>query len=181
MSANPANPYQKGRISALHGIHAAGRKSGSKPRNVKKRARELSVWSISPPRRAFSCGKIGIPLLKEISFLPQRRKFLAAKTFPGVWKAGKNKASGGFFLLVGGSPRAKPDCLFASLSPRLADAGAASVRTASRGGRQSVAGNGFRLSSCVPASPRDSRISARPRPCTRSHDSRGAGFDVLTN
>ena len=145
MSANPANPYQKGRISALHGIHAAGRKSGNKPRNVKKRARELSVWSISPPRRAFSCGKIGIPLLKEISFLPQRRKFLAAKTFPGVWKAGKNKASGGFFLLVGGSPRAKPDCLFASLSPRLADAGRhPSARRPVAGGKVSrETGSGF--------------------------------------
>ena len=142
MSANPANPYQKGRISALHGIHAAGRKSGNKPRNVKKRARELSVWSISPPRRAFSCGKIGIPLLKEISFLPQRRKFLAAKKFPGVWKAGKIGASGGFFLLVGDFPCAKSVCPFASLSPSRADAGAVSVRTASRAGRQSVAETG---------------------------------------
>ena len=180
MSANPANPYQKGRISALHGIHAAGRKSGNKPRNVKKRARELSVWSISPPRRAFSCGKIGIPLLKEISFLPQRRKFLAAKTFPGVWKAGKSGASGGFSLLVGGFPRAKSICLFASLSPSRAGAGAAPVRTASLGSRQSVAQNGLRLSSCVPAGPRESRVSGRPRPRARLRDSRGGGFDVLT-
>ncbi len=109
----------------------------------KKRAGKLSVWSISPLFRPFSCGKNGISLLKEIYFLPQRRGFLAAKKFPGVWKAGKSGASGGFFLLVGDFPRAKSGCLFASLSPRLADAGAASVRTASRGGRQSVAETWF--------------------------------------
>ena len=87
----------------------------------------------------FLCGKNGISLLKEISFLPQRRKFLAAKKFPGVWKAGKNGASGGFFFLFGDFPRAKSICPFASLSPSRADAGAVSVRMVSLGGRQSVA------------------------------------------
>ena len=171
---------QNGRFSAGIRVHAAGRQGGNRGRIVKKRVRELSVWSISPPLCPFSCGKNGISLLKEISFLPQRRNFLAAKKFTGVWKAGKNGASGGFFLLVGDFPRAKSICPFASLFPSRADAGAASVRTASRGGRQSVAQTGFRLSSCIPASPRDSRVYIRPRPCVRPRDSRGAGFDVLT-
>ena len=109
---------QSERISGRNRIPMAGRKGANKARSVKKRAGELSVWNISPPRRAFSCGKNGISLLKEICFLPQRRKFLAAKTFTGVWKAGKNGASGGFFLLFGGRPRAKSVCPFARLSPR---------------------------------------------------------------
>ena len=141
MSLNLGFSCQNGRFSAPVGIRAAGRQGGNRPRSVKKRAGELSVWSISPPWRAFSCGKNGISLLKEISFLPQRRKFLAAKKFPGAWEAGKSGASDGFFLLVGGRPRAKNVCLFAGFLPRPADAGAAPVRMASRGGRQSVTEN----------------------------------------
>ena len=147
---------------------------------VKKRAGELSVWSISPPRHPFSCGKNGISLLKEIYFLPQRREFLAAKKFPAVWKAGKSGASGGFFFLFGDFPRTKPACLFASLPSRPADAGAVSVRTAFLGGRQSVAETGLPLSSCTSSGPRDSRVSVRTRPRARPRDSRGGGFDVLT-
>ena len=180
MSPNPVKSCQNGRDFIGCRVHASGWQDGFRTRSVKKRARELSVWRISPPRRPFSCGKNGISLLKEISFLPQRREFLAAKQFPGVWKAGKNGASDGFFLLFGDFSRAKSVCLFASLPPRLADAGAAPVRTASRGGRQSVAENRLPAFSCLPASPRGSRISARPRPCARPRDSRGAGFDVLT-
>ena len=163
MSPESGIPCQKGRLFANSRVRVAGRKGANRLRNVKKRAGGMSVWRISPPRRAFSCGKNGISLLKEISFLPQRREFLAAKKFPGVWKAGKNGASGGFFLLVGDFPRAKSGCLFASLSPRLADAGAASVRTASRGGRQSVAET--RLPAFILHSRRPARFAHfRPRP-----------------
>ena len=143
MLPNPVISCQKGRISVRYRVRVAGWKGGNRPRSVKKRARELSVWSISPPGRPFLCGKNGISLLKEIYFLPQRREFLAAKKFTGVWKAGKNGASRGFFLLIGGFPRAKPDCLFASFFSRLADAGAASIRTAFPGVRQDVAENGL--------------------------------------
>ena len=108
MSPNPRFFCQSAMFSAFSRVSAAGRKGGNRPRSVKKRARELPVWRISPPQRAFSCGKNGISLLKEIYFLPQRRKFLAAKKSTGVWKAGKNGALGGFFLLVGSRPRAKP-------------------------------------------------------------------------
>ena len=146
----------------------------------KKRAGKQSVWSISPLFRPFSCGKNGISLLKEIYFLPQRRGFLAAKKFPGVWKAGKNGASGGFFLLVGGRPRAKSGCLFASLSPRSADAGRHLSAWRPVGGGKVSRKPGSRLSSCILASPRDSHISVRLRPCVRPRDSRGGGFDVLT-
>ena len=116
MSPNPGIFCQKVRIPAFFRILAQERQDGNGPRIVKKRGRELSVWSISPPWRAFSCGKNGISLLKEISFLPQRRKFPAAKKFSGVWKTGKNGASDGFFLLNGGRLRAKPLCPFATLS-----------------------------------------------------------------
>ena len=76
-------------------------------------------------KKFLSCRKDGI-------FLPQRRSRACGKR-------GKDGASGGFFLLVGGFPRAKSICPFASLSPSRADAGAVSVRMVSLGGRQSVA------------------------------------------
>ena len=116
MSPNPGVFCQKVWIPAFFHILAQERQDGNGPRIVKKRARELSVWSISPPWRAFSCGKNGISLLKEIFFLPQRRKFPAAKKFSGVWKTGKKGASDGFFLLNGGRLRANPLCPFATLS-----------------------------------------------------------------
>ena len=75
----------------------------------------MLVWNISPLHRAFSCGKNGISLLKEISFLPQRREFLAAKKFSKARETGKNRASDALFLLVGACPRAKSVCPFASL------------------------------------------------------------------
>ena len=180
MSLNLGFSCQNGRFSAPVGIRAAGRQGGNRPRSVKKRAGELSVWSISPPRRAFSCGKNGISLLKEICVLPQRRKFLAAKTFSGVWKAGKNGASDGFFLLIGVRPRTKSGCHSASLSRHRADPPAKPDRTTFRPGRQSVAEAGFPPSSCISESPRGSRISVRTRPCLLPRDSRGAGSDVLT-
>ena len=180
MSPNPRFFCQSAMFSAFSRVSAAGRKGGNRPRSVKKRARELPVWRISPPQRAFSCGKNGISLLKEIYFLPQRREFLAAKKFTGVWKAGKNGASDGFFFLFGEFPRTKSDCLFASLSPAWLTRGRhPSARHPVAGGKVSRE-TGFRLSSCTPASPRGSRISARPRPCSRPCDSRGAVFDVLT-
>ena len=117
MSPKSVDSCQKAKFSVQSRVRMTGRKDGNRSRSVKKQAGELSVWSISPPRRAFLCGKNGISLLKEIYFLPQRRKFLAAKAFTGAWKAGKNGASGGFFLLFGGRPRAKSICPFASLSP----------------------------------------------------------------
>ena len=76
-------------------------------------------------KKFLSCRKDGI-------FLPQRRSRACGKRR-------KDGASGGFFLLVGGFPRAKSICPFASLSPSRADAGAVSVRMVSLGGRQSVA------------------------------------------
>ena len=173
-------PYQKERISAIHSFPATGRKAANKARTVKKRAEKLSVWSISPPRRAFSCGKNGISLLKEICVLPQRRKLLSAKTFSGVWKAGKNGASDGFFLLIGFRPRTKSGCHSASLSRRRADLPTEPDRTTFRPGRQSVAEAGFPPSSCIPESPRGSRISVRTRPCLLPRHSRGEGSDVLT-
>ena len=180
MSPNPAIRCQKERLSARFRICATGRKGGNKSRSVKKRAAELSVWSISPPLHPFSCGKNGISFRKEISFLPQRRKFLAAKTFPSVWKVGKNGASGGFFRLIGDFPRTKSICLFASFPLHGLTRGRhPSARRSAAGGEVSRKA-GFRLSSCIPATVRESRIPVRSRPCIRPRDSRGDGFDVLT-
>ena len=76
-------------------------------KNGGKRGGEMQYTSISPPRPVFLCGKNGISLLKEISFLPQRRNFLAAKRFSGAWEAGKKGASGGFPLPDGARRRTK--------------------------------------------------------------------------
>ena len=171
MSSNPANPCQNVSLSAECRARAAGRQGGNSPRSVKKRARELSVRNISPPRHPFSCGKNGISLLKEISVLPQSRRFLAAKPFPGVWKAGKNGASGGIFLPDGGRPRAKSICHFAILPPpRLADTGTSPVRMVSLGGGQSAAERGlpaFILHSRGPARIAHFRPSPSLRPSAR--------------
>ena len=180
MSPIPWISCQKGRFSARGRVHSAGREDGNRSRIVKKQAGELSVWNISPPWRAFPCGKNGISLRKEISFLPQRRKFLAAKKSSGVWKAGKNGASGGFSLLAGGFPRAKSICHSASLFPHgLTREDRPSARHPVADGKVSRK-PGLRLSPCVPAGPRGSRVSVRPRPCARPCDSRGAYPDVLT-
>ncbi len=158
----------------------AGRADADNARTVKMWAGEMSYTSISPLRRAFPCGKNGISLLKEISFLPQRRKFLAAKKFSGVWKAGKNGASGGFFLLVGDFSRAKSNCPFASLSPHgLTRGRRPSARRPVADGKVSRE-SGFRLSSCISGTVRESRIPVSSRPCARPRDSRGGGSDVLT-
>ena len=175
MSPNPAIRCQKERFSARFRICATGRKGGNKSRSVKKRAGELSVWNISPPRRPFPCGKNGISFRKEISFLPQSRKEI-----PGHVESGEKRGFGRLFPSNWRLSAHKIHLSFCKHFPSRADAGAALVRTASRGGRQNVAESGFRLSSCIPATVRESRIPVRPRPCIRPRDSRGAGFDVLT-
>ena len=177
---NAVFPAKKEYFSAKSAFVCRGGKAEIESEVLKKRPLELSVWDISPLLHPFLCGKNGISLRKEIFFLPQRREFLAAKKFPGVWKAGKNGASGGFFLLVGDFPRANFACLFVSLSARLADAGSVSFRTVSLDWWQRVMEAGLPLSSCVHSSPRDSHISVRLCPCARPCDSRDAGFDVLT-
>ena len=58
--------------------------------------------------------------------------------------------------------------------------GLGSSRTAFRGGRQNVAGTGFRLSSCIPLGARGSRISVLFPSQTRLRGSRRGCLDVLT-
>ena len=171
---------QKERSSVLSHIPATKRMDENRGRTVKKRSGKLSVWSISPPPRAFLCGKNGISLLKEIFFFQQRRTFLAAKTFSGVWKKGGSRASDGFFALIGSLPRAKAGCLFAGLSLRRAAPWEKPVRTTLRPRWQSAAETGFLLSSCISETLRDSRFSVRTRPCAHPRHSREASFDVLT-
>ena len=121
------------------------------------------------------------------NFFAERNFFLAAKTkiscrkdVSGSVESGEKRGFGRPFLSNWRLSAHKIHLSFCKLSPSRADAGAASVRTTLRGGRRSVAESGFRLSSCIPATVRESRIPVRPRPCIRPRDSRGAGFDVLT-
>ena len=120
-------------------------------------------------------------------FFAERNLLLAAKTRISCRKEipesveSREKRGFGRLFPSGWRPSAcKIRLSFCKPFPSRADAGAATVRTASRGGRQSVAETASRLSSCIPAGPRDSRLSFQSRPCSRLRDSRGAGFDVLT-
>ena len=156
------------------------RPAADRGRTVKKRVEELSVWSISPSRRSLFRGKNRIAFRKETNRLPQRRNFFAARQFLRVQKEGKNRASEGFFR-SGWSPSAcKPRLSFCKPFPRGADAGAGSDRTAFRGGRQNVAGTGFRLSSCVPLGAYGSRIPVLLPSRVRLRGSRRGCLDVLT-
>ena len=141
---------QEERFSFRFRVSMKVRPAADRGRTVKKRVEELSVWSISPSRRSLFRGKNRIAFRKETNRLPQRRNFFAARHSLRVQKEGKNGASEGFFR-SGWSPSAcKPRLSFCKPFPRGADAGAGSDRTAFRGGRQNVARNGFRLSSCIP-------------------------------
>ena len=93
---------------------AAGKleKGTEKTPNVKTGGGEMLISRISQPSVAFLTARNEISLLKEIYFLPQRRKFLAAKKFSGGWETGKNGASDGIFRLSGGFPRTKSCWLF---------------------------------------------------------------------
>ena len=120
-------------------------------------------------------------------FFAERNFFLAAKTriscrkeIPGRVESGEKRGFGRLFLSIWRLSAHKIHLSFCNLPSRPADAGAVSVRTAFRGGRQSVAETGFPLSSCTSSGPRDSRVSVRTRPRARPRDSRGGGFDVLT-
>ena len=98
---------------------AAGKleKGTEKVPNVKTGGGEMLISRISQPPEAFLTARNEISLLKEICFLPQRRKFLAAKKFSGGWKTGKNGASDGIFRLSGGFPRTKSCWLFVRHPP----------------------------------------------------------------
>ena len=128
-----------------------------------------------------------VSVRQKRDFFPQRNFFLAAKPriscrkeIPGRVESGEKRGFGRLFSSNWRLSAHKIHLSFCKHFPSRADAGAALVRTASRGGRQNVAESGFRLSSCIPATVRESRIPVRPRPCIRPRDSRGAGFDVLT-
>ena len=130
---------------------------------------------------------VGVFVRQKWNFFAERNLFLAAKTqiscrkgVHGSVESGEKRGFGRIFSPIWRSSACKIHLSFCKPFPSRADAGAALVRTVSRGGRQSVAESGFRLSSCIPAGPRGSRVSVRSRPCVRLRDSRGASFDVLT-
>ena len=104
----------------------------------------------------------GVFVRQKQDFFAERNFFLAAKTkiscrkeIPGSVESGEKRGFGRLFLSIWRISAYKIRLPFCKPFPRLADAGAASVRTASRGGRQSVAGNG------LPAFILHSRKSAR--------------------
>ena len=129
----------------------------------------------------------GVFVRQKRNFFAERNFLLAAKTqiscrkeVFGSVEDGEKRGFGRIFSSGWRLFASKIHLSFCKPFPSRADAGKAAVRTAFRGGRQSVAETGLRLSSCIPAGPRGSRASFRRRPCVRLRDSRGAGFDVLT-
>ena len=127
-------------------------------------------------------------------FVRQKRKFFAERNFllaaktkiscrkeiHGRVESGEKRGFGRLFPSNWRLFACKIHLSFCGHFPHPADAGAAPVRTAARGGRQNVAGTrlpAFILHSCGPARFAYFRPS---RPCSRPRDSREAGFDVLT-
>ena len=87
-----------------------GRTVANRSRTVKTRVEKLFVWSISPARRSFFCGKSRIAFRKDGTFLPQGSSC-------GCRKRGKTGLRRAFPALDGVRPHANPVCPFASHSP----------------------------------------------------------------
>ena len=91
-----AKSKQKGRASRQESRREEAGKTG----NVKNGGGEMHHTSISPVSAPLLSAQNGISLLKEISFLPQRREFLAAKKSRTGREAGKNGASDTLFTPI---------------------------------------------------------------------------------
>ena len=158
-----------------------------KRRKVANRARMVKKTGGRTVRMEHFSAAAGVFVRQKWNFFAERNFLLAAKTkiscrkdVSGRVESGGKRGFGRLFPSGWGLSACKIQLSFCQPFPSRAGAGAAPVRMASLGGRQSVAQNGLRLSSCVPAGPRESRVSGRPRPRARLRDSRGGGFDVLT-
>ena len=129
----------------------------------------------------------GVFVRQKRNFFAERNFFLAARTqiscrkeIPGSVESGEKRGFGPVFPSGWRPPACETHLSFCRLFPSRAARGRhPSARHPAAGGKVSRE-PGFRLSSCISAGPRGSRISARARPCARPRDSRGAGFDVLT-
>ena len=125
---------------------------------------------------------------KKQNRFPQRNEPPSAKTklfcrkaFLAGAERGKKQGFGGHFTLWMKSARMQiPFVLLQAIPLAGLTRGEGSGRTAFRGGRQNVAGTGFRLSSCIPLGSYGSRISVLFPPRARLRGSRRGSFDVLT-
>ena len=131
---------------------------------------------------------VSVFVRQKRNFFPQRNFFLAAKTefsfrkdVPGrVESGGKTGLLAAFSFWLEASRVQNPFVLLQAFFPHGLTRGRhPSARRPVPGGKVSRK-PGLWLSSCVPASSRDSRVYIRPRPCVRPCDSRGSDFDVLT-
>ena len=129
----------------------------------------------------------GVFVRQKRNFFAERNFLLAAKTqiscrkeIFGSVENGEKRGFGRLFPSKWRPSACKTPLSFCNPFPPWADAGAASVRTAFRSGRQSVAETAFRLSFRISGNSQDSHISVRSRPCVRPRDSRETGSDVLT-
>ena len=161
---------------------AAGKleKGTEKVPNVKTGGGEMLISRISQPPEAFLTARNEISLLKEIYFLPQRRKFLAAKRFSGGWKTGKNGGFGRDFPSIWRLSAYKILLAFCPSSAGMADAPPHVVRARPCPDCQNGSGRRESVSSCTFATPRESRVSVRSPSLFRPCDSRVSAFDNLT-
>ena len=113
-------------------------------------------------------------------FVRQKRDFLPQRNPRECGTRGKTGLRAAFSFWLEAVRVQKPVVFLRAFLPvRLTRGRRPSARRPVAGGKVSRK-PGFRLLSCLPAGPRESRISARPRPRPRPRVSRGAGFDVLT-
>ena len=126
--------------------------------------------------------------LKKQKRFPQRNEPPSAKTklfcrkaVPAGAERREKQGFGGLFPLWMESARAQtPFVLLQAILLAGLTRGTGSGRTAFRGGRQNVAGTGFRLSSCISLGARGSRISVLFPTRVRLRGSRRGCLDVLT-
>ena len=125
---------------------------------------------------------------KKQNLFPQRNeppsakeKLFCRKAVPAGAERGEKQGFGRLFPLWMESVRVQTQFVLLPTIPLAGlTRGVSSGRMAFRGGRQNVAGNGFRLSSCVPLGAYGSRISVLFPPRTRLRGSRRGCPDVLT-
>ena len=110
----------------------------------------------------------GVFVRQKRNFFAERNFFLAAKTqiscrkeIPGSVESGEKRGFGPPFPSIWDFHPYKIRLTFCPAIPRPADAPTSVVRTSPPPPRQDGSGNGKSVSSCLPATPRESRVSVR--------------------
>ena len=170
----------KERLSFRFRVSMAGRSAANRSGLLKNGWRNCLYGAFLRPGGCFFAVKTESFSAKKRTAFRKGETFLPQGSSCGCGMKGKTGPRKAFPVLDGVRLRANSVCPFASHSPCRGDEEDGSGRTAFRGGRQNVAGTGFRLSFCMPLGARGSRISVLFPPQARLRGSRRGCPDVLT-